>query len=834
MKHFTLLSLIALLSYWANAQTPQLLGDIQKPTPINFKNLDGPFHTINGKVIFYGSDSSTLVSGFWAYNGERVELITNWGYGHCEPAVTENGFYLLEPGGVNDYYLWKHGGNPGVSFYIDLDVKHHSQFSFPSIAYLNGKVFYPQWTVSTGYELWCARDSLGSGYLVKDCKPGNTSNFPTELSKADSLVYFRGGGTVARELWRSDGTEAGTFMLFQTASPDYYIQDKSLKTIGNIAYFLVKNNTEEVELWSSDGTITGTTQSADLPPNTTSETYFEAFIFNGKYIYLANDQQNLNLEWIATDGTPNGTEILLDFPVGADYHFMLYSLSANSILNGSFFFMYHNPDNDSELWKSNGTAIGTTKIKTIDAGSGKLLCSTKQDFFFLIEKSPNDAVYLWASDGTATGTREIKYLGSEGDIYGHSGSAALDSSILFSSPFYGSNVAEFPIRSDGTTQGTFPVQGALAPLLAGSNPVGFVSGPEEAVFFHADSENYFRGVWRTEPSAPFSITRLDTTSQDLYLEVGTPMTVGDKVLWFSNDHTLHVTDASGIIDEIQLPVNFSYFWDYGPDGLVYFVARNSKSIWRTDGTPGGTFEVFAASGNSLLYDLKTAGDSLYFMERFSVPNQPNIHLWSSDGTASGTQVIETVTNSHPIFLQSVENRLVYATYSVNPNASTLYARGFEPVYFPDLYSDDFIGLSITDSQLFVLGRPEYSPTDSFHYSLWTAENAQPNLLREFKAIMGHEYYDLKPQNHLHRLGNSVLMGAGLTENNTELWISDGTSGGTKEVLDLKILRAVPTLTILCATTTNFGFLPPTTARKYPGGQQMAQGRAHSKLRPLQQ
>ncbi len=101
---------------------------------------------------------------------------------------------------------------------------------------MNGKVFYPQWTVSTGYELWCARDSLDSGYLVKDCKPGNTSNFPTELSKADSLVYFRGGGTVARELWRSDGTEAGTFMLFQTASPDYYIQDKSLKIIGNKAH----------------------------------------------------------------------------------------------------------------------------------------------------------------------------------------------------------------------------------------------------------------------------------------------------------------------------------------------------------------------------------------------------------------------------------------------------------------------------------------------------------------------------------------------------------------------------------------------------------------------
>ncbi|MBP6811669.1 MAG: T9SS type A sorting domain-containing protein, partial [Saprospiraceae bacterium] len=719
--------------------------------------------------------------GLWTYDGsDHATYISDYGSSSANPVETEDGFYFISSYDVGQYWLLKHGGDPGVTINLD-NIKTPSSNNIPSIASINGKVLYPNWEDSSGYELWMAEDSPESAQLLKDVNPGTGSAYPLELTKAENLVYFRGGSS-GRELWRTDGTEAGTFMVFQIVGTNQIIQPQSLKTLGNKAYFLVRKNSGETEFWTSDGTLAGTLKAADVPTSTNQQDRFEVFFLGSKYIYLANDAQNVGFEWVAIDANTAGTEILFDITTNENYYLVSNGNTRKSILNGEFFFIYlNNSSQEYELWKSDGTAFGTHKIVSLE-GPAIAAASTKHLFFLFIQKQGN--IELWKSDGNIAGTMLTKDLGHSDFTFYNTTCEATESTVFFRSPFSGPDAPDFPYRSDGTEQGTYPVMGAPAPHLAGSNPVGFVSGPEEAVFFHADSENYFRGVWRTEPSAPFSITRLDTTSQDLYLEVGTPMTVGYKVLWFSNDHTLHVTDASGIIDEIQLPVNFSYFWDYGPGGLVYFVARNSKSIWRTDGTPGGTFEVFAASGNSLLYDLKTAGDSLYFMERFSVPNQPNIHLWSSDGTASGTQVIETVTNSHPIFLQSVENSLVYATYSVNPNASTLYARGFEPVYFPDLYPDDFIGLSITDSQLFVLGRPEYSPTDSFHYSLWTAENAQPNLLREFKAIMGHEYYDLKPQNHLHRLGNSVLMGAGLTENNTELWISDGTSGGTKEVLDL--------------------------------------------------
>ncbi|MFN0175185.1 MAG: T9SS type A sorting domain-containing protein [Saprospiraceae bacterium] len=781
MKYFTLLSLITLLSYWAKGQTPQLLGDIHIPTSHPFEFLSGPFQSIHDKVIFYGLTYNQGY-GFWAYNGEGpAKKISHEGSSVSGLAPTADGFYFISPFDVTKYWLYKHGGTPGVTFLID-EVKSNSQNNIPSIASLNGKVFYQDWEATTGYELWCAGDSFGSAYLVKDCKPGITSTFPKELTTSDNLVYFWGGGTVPRELWRSDGTEAGTFKVFQTTSSNYYIQNASLRIIENKACFLVKKNTGETEFWISDGTIAGTSKATDLPPSTIDQTYFEAFVLNGKYVYLANDQQNPNLEWIATDGTSNGTEILLDFPANADYYLIPNGGSAKSILNGSFFFMYTNPDNDSELWKSDGTASGTLKIKTIEKNSASLLCSSKQDFFFLIQTSPNDTLCLWASDGTPTGTRKVKYLGNDGYIYGDLGAAALDSSILFPSPFFGPGIVEFPYRSDGTEQGTYPLMGAPATHLAGSNPVGFVSGPGDAFFFRADVENAYSGVWRTEPSAPFSITLLDTTSQDMYLEVATPMSIGNKVLWFSDKNTLRFTEASGAINQFQLPVNFSGSWDYGPGGAVYFIANNNKSLWRLSGAPAA-FNLLSGSANSQFYGLKAAGDSLYFIERFTLPNQPNF-LWSSDGTVNGTQIIGVIQDGSIIFLRAVENRIAYSTSTFNPYARTLYVRGFDPVYFPDLNFDDFAGLAITDSQLFVLGPRVYGPADSFHYSLWTAENGQPNLLRKFKGIAGHQYYDSRPQEHLHRLGNSVLFGAGLTENNVELWISDGTTSGTNELRDL--------------------------------------------------
>ena len=55
--------------------------------------------------------------------------------------------------------------------------------------------------------------AAGTVALVKDIWPGDESNADL-LMAAGNIVYFQADdGVHGRELWRSDGTEAGTFMV---------------------------------------------------------------------------------------------------------------------------------------------------------------------------------------------------------------------------------------------------------------------------------------------------------------------------------------------------------------------------------------------------------------------------------------------------------------------------------------------------------------------------------------------------------------------------------------------------------------------------------------------
>jgi ELWxxDGT repeat protein len=82
-------------------------------------------------------------------------------------------------------------------------------------------------------------------------------------------------------------------------------------------------------------------------------------------------------------------------------------------LGNNVFFTATDPVNGMQLWKSNGTAAGTTLVKVIASakgGSGSFslgLGVLKSTLFF----TANDGVHgleLWQTDGTAAGTRLTK------------------------------------------------------------------------------------------------------------------------------------------------------------------------------------------------------------------------------------------------------------------------------------------------------------------------------------------------------------------------------------------------------------------------------------------
>ncbi|NBT93356.1 MAG: hypothetical protein EBT37_12445, partial [Betaproteobacteria bacterium] len=82
------------------------------------------------------------------------------------------------------------------------------------------QTFFVASTTATGYELWRTDGTDAGTYLVKDINPGAGDGVPSNSISSKILVngvlYFPatdGGSAYGSELWRSDGTAAGTYMV---------------------------------------------------------------------------------------------------------------------------------------------------------------------------------------------------------------------------------------------------------------------------------------------------------------------------------------------------------------------------------------------------------------------------------------------------------------------------------------------------------------------------------------------------------------------------------------------------------------------------------------------
>jgi ELWxxDGT repeat protein len=281
-----------------------------------------------------------------------------------------------------------------------------------------------------GYELWKSDGTAAGTTLVKDIYPGASGSSPESLTVVGNTLYFRANDDVnGIELWKSDGTAAGTTLVkdIYTGSSFGFPNGSfptNLTAVGNTLYFIANDGVNGIELWKSDGTAAGTTLVKDINPGANTS-YASSLTAVGNTLYFrAYDEVNGSELW-KSDGTAAGTTLVKD----------IYPGSTSGFLNGSFpeyltplgntlYFVADDGVNGRELWKSDGTAAGTTLVKDIYTGP------TSGFSYSFNPSSPtvvgntlyfvaNDGVHgreLWKSDGTAAGTTLVM------DIYPNTGS----------------------------------------------------------------------------------------------------------------------------------------------------------------------------------------------------------------------------------------------------------------------------------------------------------------------------------------------------------------------------------------------------------------------------
>ncbi len=435
--------------------------------------------------------------------------------------------------------------------------------------------------------------------LFKDIEPGSVGSEPDDLQVINNLLYFTANG----KLWKSDGTSEGTVFVVDmyessgslprniTNSEKGYFYFSSSHTtsdwdsfghwlskgdgtesgakiitdfdekrkgcisdftiLGDHLYFFAKNmNKSGYELWRSDGTEAGTILLKDVFSDNCQWGVYGDFPAPGEHLwlltpfrnslYFTSMKEDCTWELLKTDGTKESIEKIFDF----EYEPRLLLASGDNLFI----------ETDSELWRSDGTELGTDIVKNIvlvnDSTQSEAYELINGDLFFNIyhlihKKQPlksigtkdfnyhprriysedrgkvvyvdtfpsdfvslRDEVYfvgddkvhgseLWKSDGTEAGTRMVK------DIYpGEKSSRFFGELLVVADKLY------FPANdgihgwelweSDGTGAGTRMIMD-IVPGEEGSSPRDLVI-LGDTLFFSADDGIHGRELWSLDIS----------------------------------------------------------------------------------------------------------------------------------------------------------------------------------------------------------------------------------------------------------------------------------------------------------------------------------------------
>jgi ELWxxDGT repeat protein len=265
-----------------------------------------------------------------------------------------------------------------------------------------------------GQELWTS-DGTGPGTrLVADVNPewtyGDQIGYLPTPRYPHSLTPFAGGvlfvasapGIAGYQLWRSDGSAAGTVPL-----AEFEYDPDEITPLAGRALFAAAREEIGNELWTTDGTPAGTALVADLLAGEASSQPRALTALGGAAFFFATDAAGSDALW-RSDGTPAGTRRVVELGLlgqpgrGGEI----------AAAGGRLFFTALHPLHGEELWTSDGTAAGT-RLLEIRAGTAgaqpRALTPLGRRVFFAAADGVH-GLELWTSDGTPAGTALVADL----------------------------------------------------------------------------------------------------------------------------------------------------------------------------------------------------------------------------------------------------------------------------------------------------------------------------------------------------------------------------------------------------------------------------------------
>ncbi len=433
--------------------------------------------------------------------------------------------YFAAHDGIHGNELWKSDGTvAGTVMVKDINIGIWSAFPYSTIhtwfwqdmVTIGDTVFFVAQDGVHDYELWKSDGTEAGTAMVKDIY-GSWDEAPTELTVlGDTLFFAHSNGVAGVELWKSDGTEAGTVMVKDIYSGPDDFRPNNFAAFNGRLFFRATDGDHGWEPWVSDGTEAGTVLLKDIHPAGSSDPRY--FTESGGELFFRADDGIHGLELWKTDGTEAGTVLVKDIATEAFGSNRGSWPRQLTDVGGTLFFAASDDRGLSavhgdELWKSDGTEAGTVLVKDISPGSEMSwptdLTDVDGTLFFDADDGAHgfpDNYELWRSDGTETGTFMVKEI-YPGPNFPQPGNFRNVGGMLFLNADDGAHGREL-WHSDGTEAGTLMVRDVW-PGSDAADPYW----PTDAgglFFFRADDGVHGREIWAlldpTQPPACYSLT----------------------------------------------------------------------------------------------------------------------------------------------------------------------------------------------------------------------------------------------------------------------------------------------------------------------------------------
>jgi ELWxxDGT repeat protein len=362
-------------------------------------------HVSASRVYFTAYTNAAQETDLWATDGTDTNTVKVTPGGTFGPFFDLGSTtYFTTGNATNGARIWQTTGGVATSLtdIPGLGAAYPTSATVGTPAIVSATAYLLlQWTSNASpaqytCQIWSTDGTVPNTKLLY-ALPASASSCSGIWSYNGDQYFFQGasvmkftGSTTAPAVVKSLGATvpqfafvSGTTLFFQTSTP-------------------VGSNTS-IDLWKTDGTNAGTVQVFNVDNSFIPYGVEAPATYNGK-LYFAHGK-----DLLVSDGTTAGTSIIYTLPTNS---WSSSAISYTSVFGANMYFLAWTDTTYGEPWVSNGTGAGTLLLKDIYPGAhgsdvgvgyGPYMLDFKSHIVFGADDG-NLGPAVWTTDGTSVGT----------------------------------------------------------------------------------------------------------------------------------------------------------------------------------------------------------------------------------------------------------------------------------------------------------------------------------------------------------------------------------------------------------------------------------------------